>query len=293
MNRISRFAVLAAVVLLAAPMTVRAAVTNGRTVDELLQLLDDSDQSIRAQAAKGLREYAPTDARVSERLGAIMDDGQDSVFVRKEAIKSLSVAASRSDDLRRRMIAAAREGKNMDQVRAIACKALYTTLAAASPAADTRDALLALLSASNERPAVRAAAAWGLFPDAPSNAKTQEALLSAAADQWLDAGARVEAIRSLYFTLDRNLKTQESLRGLADEVMTPLPARYASVVVFHRVNTDGAVRDWLQGLARAASPDQIRSAAILAQTEALTEELARYFHVSSFDGRVLDPLADE
>ena len=270
-----------------------AAFTDGNTKDDLLLLLDDSDQDVRAQAAKALSPYAPSDRKVSDRLAAIMDDVNDNLFVRRESVKSLAIAASQSDDLRLRMIAAAQEKKNPDQVRSIACKALYATLLPANPFTDSRDALLDLLADSNGRPAVRAAAAWGLFPDAAQNPKTQDALLSAAGDQWLDSGARAEAIRSLYFPLGQNPAARESLRKLADEVLTPLPARYAAVVVFHRVHTDNAVHEWLQGLAHAASPEQIRTAAILAQTEGMTEELARYFHVTRLDGRDLDPLADE
>ncbi|MFI5349789.1 MAG: HEAT repeat domain-containing protein [Elusimicrobiota bacterium] len=265
----------------------------GSTKEDLLQLLDDSDQNVRVQTAKSLREYAASDRKVSDRLAAIMDDVDDNLFVRREAVKSLSTAASQSDDLRLRMIAAAQEKKNPDQVRAIACKALYSTLAAAPPAFDTRDALLALLADSNERPAVRGAAAWGLFPDALENPKTQEALLAAASDQWLEAGARVEAIRSLYFPLDQDRAAQETLQSLVKEVLTPLPARYAAVVVFHRVHAESAARDWLQDLSHNGKPDQIRTAAILAQTDGMTEELAKYFHVTRLDGRVLDTLGVE
>lgn len=310
MNRPS---LLAAALLLAAPALARAvaldegfaaavhALRSARPAafaaenpqDELLQLLDDRDQNVRVQAAKSLREYAPSDRRVQDRLAAIMEDGNDNLFVRKEAIKSLAVSAAHSNDLRRRIIAVAQENNNPDQVRSIACKALYTTLAPGDAANDARDALIGLLGENNERPAVRAGAAWGLFPDAPATAKTQEALLAAANDQWLDAGARAEAIRSLYFALDQRREIRESLKSLADEGLTALPARFAAVVVFHRVNTESAVRDWLQGLAREASPTQIRDAAILAQTEGLTEELARYFHVTDMNGRALDPLADE
>ena len=301
MNRFSR---IAAVLLLSAPILALKAgsasannlqalrtsgTAQGSTKDDLLQLLDDSDQDVRAQAAKSLREYAASDQMVSNRLAAIMDDVNDNLFVRREAVKSLSIAASQSDDLRLRMIAAAQEKKNPDQVRAIACKALYSTLTAA----DSRDALLALLADSNERPAVRGAAAWGLFPDALENPKTQEALLAAAGDQWLEAGARVEAIRSLYLPLDHNRTAQETLQSLVKEVLTPLPARYAAVVVFHRVHAESAFRDWLQDLSHNGKPDQIRTAAILAQTDGMTEELAKYFHVTRLDGRLLDPLVDE
>ena len=266
-----------------------AAFTDGNTKDDLLLLLDDSDQSVRAQAAKALSPYAPSDRKVSDKLAGIMDDVNDNLFVRREAVKSLSIAASQSDDLRLRMIAAAQEKKNPDQVRSIACKALYSTLAAT----DSRDALLDLLGNSNERPAVRGAAAWGLFPDAAQNSKTQDALLAAAGDQWLDAGARVEAIRSLYFPLDQNSSARETLQSLVKEVLTALPVRYASVVVFHRVHAESSARDWLSELAQTGKPDQIRTAAILAQTDGMTEELARYFHVTRLDGRSLDPLADE
>ncbi len=222
-----------------------------------------------------------------------MEDGNDNVFVRKEAIKSLAVAASRSDDLRRRLLAAARKTDNPDIVRSIACKSLYSTLDSTSAAADVRDALSALLADSNERPAVRAGAAWGLFPDAARTERTQEALMAAANDERLDADARAEAIRSLYFALDQRWAIRDSLKSLVDEALTPMPTRFAAVVVFHRVNTNDAVRDWLRGLAHHASPAQIRTAALLAQTGVLTEDLARYFHFTSLNGRALDPLANE
>ena len=310
MNRCS---LLAAVLLLAAPALARAAAleegfaaavhalravrpaafAEGSTQDQLLQLLDDPDQNVRAQAAKALREYAPSDRKVQDRLVAIMENGNDNLFVRKEAVKSLAVSAAQSNDLRRRLIAVAQGNNNPDTVRSIACKALYTTLAPGSAANDSRDALLSLLGENNERPAVRAGAAWGLFPDAAQNGKTQDALLTAANDQWLDADARAEAIRSLYFGLDQRRAIRESLRSLVDEVLTPMPTRFAAVVVFHRVNTESAVREWLQGLARDATPTQIRTAAILAQTEGLNEDLARFFHVTDLNGRALDPLANE
>ena len=269
-----------------------AAFSDGNTEDQLLSLLDDWDQNVRAAAAKALREYAASDPKVSARLAEIMENGTDNPLVRKEAIKSLSIAASRSDDLRRRIIAVAQQGMNPDEVREIACKALYSTLSPGSAADDSRDALLAILAENNERPAVRAGAAWGLFPDAATS-RTQDALLAAANDQWLDAGARAEAVKSLYFVLDASPSVRDSLRSLADEGLTAFPTRFAAVVVFQRVNADPAVGEWLQGLARDASPVQIRTAAILAQTQGVTEDLARYFHFTRLGGRALDPLADE
>ena len=261
------------------------------TEDHLLELLDDWDQNVRASAAKALRDYA-SDRKVSDRLAGIMENGSDNLFVRKEAIKSLSPLAAQSDDIRRRMIAVAQERNNPDTVRMIACKALYSTLFPGSAANDSRDALLSILEENNERPAVRAGAAWGLFPDA-ATARTQDALLGAANDQWLDANVRAEAIKSLYFVLDQRRSVQDSLRALADEGLTALPARFAAVVVFHRVNQDSSVGDWLQDLAKNASPVQIRTAAILAQTPDLTDELAHYFHFTRIGNRSLDPLENE
>jgi hypothetical protein len=268
------------------------AFADGNTEDHLLALLDDWDQNVRAAAAKALRAYAPTDRKVSDRLSEIMENGNDNLFVRKEAIKSLSYAASQSNDLRRRMIAVAQERNNPDTVRMIACKALYSTLFPGSAANDSRDALIWILEENNERPAVRAGAAWGLFPDAATG-RTQDALLSAANDQWLDADARTEAVKSLYFVLDQSRAVQDSLRALAAEGFTAMPARFAAVVVFHRVNADHGVADWLQELAMNASPVQIRTAAILAQTPGLTEELARYFHFTHLNRRYIDPLENE
>jgi len=181
---------------------------------------------------------------------------------------------------------------NPDIVRMIACKALYSTLFPGSAANDSRDALLSILEENNERPAVRAGAAWGLFPDAATG-RTQDALVRAAEDQWLDADARAEAIKSLYFVLDQRRAVQDSLRALADEGLTAMPARFAAVVVFHRVNQDHGIADWLQDLAKNASPVQIRTAAVLAQTPGLTEELARYFHFTHLDRRYIDPLENE
>lgn len=268
------------------------AFADGNTEDHLLALLDDWDPNVRAAAAKALREYAPIDRKVSDRLAAIMENGNDNPFVRKEAIKSLSFATSQSNDLRRRVIAVAQERNNPDAVRMIACKALYSTLFPGSAANDSRDALLSILEENNERPAVRAGAAWGLFPDAATG-PTQDALLAAANDQWLDADARAEAIKSLYFVMDQRRAVQDSLRALAEEGLTAMPARFAAVVVFHRVNADHGVADWLQELAQNASPVQIRTAAILAQTPNLTEELARYFHFTNVNRRPLDPLENE
>jgi hypothetical protein len=262
------------------------------TVDHLLGLLDDWDPNVRAAAAKALRDYAVADRRVSDRLAGIMENGNENLFVRKEAIKSLSPLAGRSADVRRRIIAVAQERNNSDIVRMIACKALYTTLFPGSDASDSRDALLSLLEENNERPAVKAGAAWGLFPDAATS-RTQDALLRAANDEWLDADARAEAIKSLYFVLDQRRAVRDSLRSLADEGLTAMPARFAAVVVFHRLNRDNGVIDWLQDLAKNASPVQIRTAAILAQTPGLTEELARYFHYTQLGPRALDPLENE
>jgi hypothetical protein len=269
-----------------------AAFSDGNTVDQLLELLGDWDVNVRVSAAKALREFAPNDSKVSSRLAEIMENGNENLYVRKEAIKSLSFTASQSNDLRRRIIAVAQEHNNPDTVRMIACKALYSTLFPGSAAADSRDALLSILGENNDRPAVRAGAAWGLFPDAATG-RTQDALLAAANDQWLDADARAEAIKSLYFVLDQRRSVQDSLRSLADATLTAMPTRFAAVVVFHRVNSDGKVSEWLQGLAKNASPVQIRTAAILAQTPGLTEELARYFHFTHLDRRSIDPLENE
>jgi hypothetical protein len=269
-----------------------AAFSDGNTVDQLLELLGDWDVNVRVSAAKALHEYAPTDRKVSDRLAEVMENGNENLFVRKEAIKSLSYSASQSDDLRRRIIAVAQVRNNPDTVRMIACKALYSTLFPGSAADDSREALLSILGENNDRPAVRAGAAWGLFPDA-ATAKTQDALLAAANDQWLDADARAEAIKSLYFVLDQSQSVRDSLRSLADEGLTAMPTRFAAVVVFHRVNTESTVSEWLQGLAKDASPVQIRTAAILALTPGLTEELARYFHFTHLNRRYIDPLENE
>jgi len=262
------------------------------TVDHLLGLLDDFDQNVRAAAAKALRAYAPADRRVSDRLTEIMENGNDNLFVRKEAIKSLSPLAAQSNDVRRKMIAVAQERNNPDTVRMIACKSLYSTLFPGSAANDTRDALISILEESSDHPAVRAAAAWGLFPDAATG-RTQDALLHAAEDQWLNADARAEAIKSLYFVLDQRRAVEDALKSLADEGLTAMPTRFAAVLVFHRVNQDHGIADWLQDLAKNASPEQIRTAAVLAQTPGLTEELARYFHYTNLNRRTLDPLENE
>lgn len=268
-----------------------AAFSDGRTEDQLLALLDDQDPNVRLAAAKALRDYVTSDPKAAERLLVLARNGWENVFVRKEAIKSLSLAAERSNDVRRALIELAQASSENDVVRAIACKALFSTLYPGNDAGDARDALLSILGENNERPDVRAGAAWGLFPDALTG-RTQDALLAAAQDQWAPGQVRVEALRSLYFVLPQSHAKADAVRAIADENLGAPQARVAAVLIHHAIRDQEPVREWLQELARSASPDAVRTAAIQAQAE-VTPDLARWFHYTTLNRRWLDPLADE
>jgi hypothetical protein len=272
----------------------RAAVkTDGDAEDRLLDLLGDNNPAVRAQAALSLRPYAADD-KVTDGLMTHMQNAYEDPAVRKAAIKSLSDLAAQSEKVRDAIIEQAQNQYNADVVREIACKALYTTLFPNSASDKTRDALTELLGDQNTRPAVRAAAAWGLFPDAQENEHTQDALLDAAKDQYADGNTRMEALRSLYFAMDRRSAVPDGARAVAEDNYAPAQARAAAVLIHMRVLASGSsVLDWLQELARNQSaPAQVRTAAVQAQG-GLTQDLARFFHFVRVDGLYLDPIAGE
>ena len=259
------------------------------TEEALLALLDDRDPAVRAQAAKALKNSALNNRRVEDRLRRVATSGSEDESVRVEAIKSLSLSAEQSNPVRRELIDAAQSVRNSDRVRAIACKALWT----ATSANDARAALTDILQDRATPAAVRAGAAWGLWKDASVTGSTSRALVDAVSDTALPAAVRAEAIKSLYTAMDGQRTIREAVQSVAESASAPASLRATAILAHHRISTEYTVQRWLQDLASSSAAPELRAAAVQSQTVGLSPELARYFHLSHWGRRFLDPLEAE
>jgi hypothetical protein len=262
---------------------------DGRDEESLIALLSDQDPSVRAQAARALKPYAPNSSRAEAALLGVMDDSWQPESVRREAVKSLAWAA-RNQRTRERLAALARDGGQAASLRGIACKALWLMAGQDSRTAET---LRGLLDDASEPEAVRAGAAWALFA-ATRDPRTQDALRERASDGSLSTplSVRWEAVRSLYLAMGER-RVGEAVRAVAEDGWAPLPLRQAAVLAHHAVNTRQDAHQWLLELSADQSRPQLRHAALQALTDGPTLELARFFHLAQLGRQSIDPLENE
>lgn len=255
--------------------------------DELLELLDDRDPAVRAQAAKALKHYVVTDSRVQRKLLELLDRRGEPDLVRREALKSLSWAAQ-NYDVQQALLetARSRDWQVSVDLRAVAFKSLY----AVARNYQIAEALTQTLEDDRAPLQVRMGAAWALFAAAVDHAPKQ-ALLEAARDKRETEFLRLEALKSLAGQL-ADYQVKEAVLALAKDSSERLWLREAAILSLVMVNQDYQAKSYLDEAVRSEPNPVLRQAAIKAMG-GLTMELARYFHLAWYNGRFIDPLEDQ
>lgn len=254
--------------------------------DRLLDLLDDSSPAVRAQAAKSLRHYALNSYRVESKLLNTADDSREKPEVRREAIKSLAWAAQHYNT-KSQLLSIATDRSEPEDLRSIAFKSLYVV---ANSQYDVRSALQSALSQDSEPLAVRKGAAWTLWADS-QDYSSRRALLGAL-DSSEPMGLRVEAAKSLFVQM-HEYDVKNRLLDYARDTSTPEALREAAVLCLLQVNRDYSVRSFLENTAQRDANQIVRLAAVKALDQGISLELVRYFHLSFYQGRFIDPLEDQ
>lgn len=261
-------------------------VTTFSDEDRLLDLLDDSSPAVRAQAAKSLRHYALNSYRVESKLLDTAGDSREKPEVRREAIKSLAWAAQHYNT-KSRILSIATDRSEPEDVRSIAFKSLYVVAASQY---DVRSALQSALSSDGEPLAVRQGAAWTLWADS-GDYSSRRALLGAL-DSSEPLGLRVEAAKSLFGQMNE-YDVKSRVWDYARDTRTPEDLREAAVLCLLLINRDYSVRSFLEDTARRDANQKVRLAAVKALDQGISLELVRYFHLSHYLGKFIDPLEDQ
>lgn len=257
---------------------------SGDPQDRLLELLDDANPVVRAEAAKALRHYAQTDYDVQRRLIAVASSRAEVEGVRREAVKSLAWAAQ-SGDAERTLLRLAEDSAELDGLRAIALKSLYV---AAGRDHEARRTLLAALERGGKD--LREAAAWSLaWATADWNAKRE--LVSVASSRSEPESLRIEAFKSLIHAMS-DWEVQRLVRQTAEDKTAPVALRETAILELITINQDWQVKNFLEDTSRRGGDARLRTAAIKAMG-GWTLELARFFHLSQFRGNFIDPLEDQ
>ena len=253
--------------------------------DALLELLRDSDPSVRRQAVRSLKAWVYQRWSTKDRVLEVYKDEREGLSVRREAAKTLS-AVTGYFDVQAALLDGAQRGSDAS-LRAISYKALYW---AAAQRWDVRDALLDA-AARETVPSVRLAAIWGLF--AANDNRVKDGLLDLARRDHDDA-VRAEALKSSYGLMGYNDVRDLSV-DLARDERTPSVVRRAAILLqSNRVTS--AQKDLLEEIAARDRDAKMRAAAILALGSPRSEELASYFHLVRRDQNgvmVVDPLDAE
>lgn len=253
--------------------------------DELLRLLDDADPAVRAEAAKALKGYAAYDSRVERKLLQLMSDQAEPETVRREALKSLALAAQHYNT-RDAVLDLAADGRETASLRALAYKALYFVARS-----DYRVTEALLRAAEREAEPLRLGALWalsGASGDYNASAKLRRIL----DDRGEPERVRVEALKALFPQLPLRNDVHWAIRALADDSHQPEDLREAAILSLVSVNSDFTTRRILDGLSRDDRNPRLRAAAIKAPG-GFTLELARFFHTAGFQGKFIDPLENE
>lgn len=255
--------------------------------DKLIDLLGDPNAAVRAQAAKSLRHYAPTSHRAESKLLDAAGDSGEEGAVRREAIKSLAWAAQHYGT-KGKLLDIAKDSRETDDIRSIAFKSLYVV---APREYDVRSALQSALTGAREPLAVRRGAAWALFSDA-GDYSTRRDLLESARDSQADDGLRIEAVKSLFGQMQQ-YEIKNAVKDIARDSTQKEALREAAILAHVLINRDYDVRSFLEDTARSSSSVLLRTAAVKALDASLSLELVRYFHLSFYNGRFIDPLEDQ
>ena len=254
--------------------------------DQLINLLSDSDPAVRAQAARSLKNFALSSYRAESALLDAVESSREVEAVKREAIKSLAWAAQHSNT-KDKLVSVALDSRQTATLRAIALKSLYVV----ANQYDVKDKLEEVLAASREDLVVRFAAAWGLWGAALNDSHAREQLLSLAKNDREDAGLRVEAVKSLYSGMsDWNVK--DGVWALSKDERLEAPLREAATLCLHAISNDWSVRGYLEDASKNSRSSAVKLAAIKA-LGGPSLELTRYFHVSYYLGRFIDPLEDQ
>ncbi|MBI4386119.1 MAG: HEAT repeat domain-containing protein [Elusimicrobia bacterium] len=253
--------------------------------EELLRLLDDGDPSVRAEAAKALKNHLG-DPQVQKRLLEVLDRYGELDRVRREIIKSLS-AASPYYSVQDRLVAAANSPSESSDIRSVALKSLFPV----AVRYDIRERVLIPALEDGGRPLIeRRAAAWALFANAADIA-TQQALLRVARNAREPDAFRVEAIKSLALGMPY-WAVQDPIFAIARDSGEPASVREPAILCFAMIGLTPEQLRFLRELARNESDSALRQAAIKS-LGGLTVELARYFHFAYYGDKFLDPLEDQ
>ena len=254
--------------------------------DRLIDLLDDSDPAIRMEAAKALRRYAQTSNRAERALTDLLERSGEAAAVKKEAIKSLAWAAQhdRVEDLLRDIAS----GQSGPGLQPIAIKALYVVVGQKN---DARRFVKDILDDSSRPLAAREAAAWTLWAGHSDNDVRRD-LLDKAADSAVPLSLRVEAAKSL-FGVFNTYDVKRALGEIARDRSAPEALREPAILGHLLDNQDTSTKRLLSELAEdRALSQKLRASAIRALGE-FNLEIARYFHLSHFQGKFIDPLLDQ
>ncbi|MBI5240351.1 MAG: HEAT repeat domain-containing protein [Elusimicrobia bacterium] len=261
---------------------VRASIDN----DDLRDMLADRDPAVRQAALVTARDHMG-DSRIRDLVRDMARDGREETAVRREAVRTL-LWGSHYSEIREFLMELARSERDVP-VRVMACKVLYF---AASSQSDARDRLLDL--AKRERqPEVRAAAVWALF-DATNHSEVRDALKDIAFGSYDSEDLRVEALKSLYTAMNQS-EVKDKVYDVARSAYGSRAVRVAAVYALSAVAGDSRVRDLLEEIARRESDQELRVAAVRAQS--LDVQFFRtYFHLGyrlAPHGPYISPIVNE
>jgi hypothetical protein len=277
---------LSAPALTLAPKPAAARVTAFSDEDKLIDLLDDNDPAVRAQAARSLKHYALNSYRAENALLGLIGDSREVEAVKREAVKSLAWAAQHYNT-KDKLLDLARDSRQTATLRAITLKALFVV----ANQYDVKDKLKDILNDSHEDLIVRSGAAWGLWSAAFNDYQAREALLSVARNDREESALRVEAVKSLYSAMS-DYSVKDKVWDLSKNDRLDDPLREAATLCLHAIATDWSVKSYLEDASRNGRNGAVRLAAIKALGGA-SLELTRYFHLSHYLGRYIDPLEDQ
>ncbi|MBI3552725.1 MAG: HEAT repeat domain-containing protein [Elusimicrobia bacterium] len=268
------------------PALAKTALHAASDEDQLIDLLSDRDPAVRAQAARSLRNYALTSYRAENALLESAGSDRELESVRREAIKSLAWAAQHFNT-KDKLLSIANDSRQTDSLRAIALKSLYVV----TNMNDVKSSLQDTLKNGRESFSVRAAAAWSLWTQAQNDYGVRGNMLEVAQNSSESDELRVEAVKSLYAAMtDWNAKN--AVWDLSRNESLDESIREAATLCLHLVNNDWSVRNYLQDASKSSTNAKVKLAAIKA-LGGPSMELTRYFHLSHYLGRFIDPLEDQ
>ncbi|MBI5211676.1 MAG: HEAT repeat domain-containing protein [Elusimicrobia bacterium] len=232
---------------------VRASINSSDIVD----LLRDRDAAVRQASLVNARDHMG-DSRVRDVVRDMLRDGNETAGVRREAARTLHWAAHYSE-VRDTLVEVARY-RGDAAVRAMAFKSLFF---ASNSDSDVRDRLIDAARYESD-PVVRKAALWALF-DSTNQSEVVDVLSDVAFGSREDEDVRIEALKSLYSAMNRS-EVRGKTYDLARYASDPKALRVAAVLALSAAAGDSGVRDLLEDMARRESDQDLRVAAIKAQS---------------------------